>query len=170
MIARLAEYNIEFVEQPTPRNSLDALLSVHDSVCVAIAADQSVFTAEEVFEVCRRRAAALIVLGIHQAGGLINLRQAAAVAKAGGLNICLHGGFETGISTCASNHVGATIANLDDGNQIMWQLLEADLIAKPRLEPTNGSLPVLGGPGLGFELDSDAVESASRAFQVAFPD
>ena len=78
------------------------------------------------------------------------MRKAAAVAEAAGLNICLHGVYESGITTCASNQVAATIPNLDDGNQIMVQLLAEDIVASPSARHADGRLPVLEGPGLGF--------------------
>ncbi len=132
---------------------------------VPIAADQLVSTPQQVFEVCRHEAADIIVLGIHETGGLGGMRKAAAVAEAAGLNICLHGVYESGITTCASNQVAATIPNLDDGNQIMVQLLAEDIVASPPLATMDGRLPVLEGPGLGFELDRDAVGRAAERWR-----
>ena len=83
--------------------------------------------------------------------------------SAASVRICLHGVFETGITTCASNQVAATINNLDDGNQIMWQLLEEDLVESPNLTPIAGALAVSNKPGLGFDLDHDAVGRAAEA-------
>ena len=94
---------------------------------------------------------------------MTRFRQAAAVAEAGNINICLHGVFETGITTCASNQVAASVHNMDDGNQIMWQLLAEDIVMKPSLVPKGGALPVSNLPGLGFELDRDAVKRAAKA-------
>ena len=165
MIRKLSRFNPEFIEQPTPAHSIEALAQVKDAVDVPIAADQCVFTPADVYEVCRRRAADVIVLGLHETGGLLSLKKAAAVAEAAGLNICLHGVYETGITTCASNQLMATVPNLDDGNQIMCQLLMDDIVATPSLTLTNGRLGVLQGVGLGFELDPDAVGRASERFQ-----
>jgi muconate cycloisomerase len=103
------------------------------------------------------------VLGLHETCGVTRFRQAAAVAEAANVNICLHGVFETGITTCAANQVAATLRNLDDGNQIMWQLLAEDIVVKPTLVPKDGALPILDLPGLGFELKRDAVARAASA-------
>jgi muconate cycloisomerase len=167
MIRQLARFNPEFIEQPTPRHSIEALAQVRASGHVPIAADQSILTFADVYEVSRRGAADLIVLGLHETGGLLGLRKAAIVAEAAGLNLCVHGVFETGITTCASNQVAATIPNLDDGNQIMSQLLAEDTVLTPALRPNRGQLPVVDGPGLGFELDWDVVERAAGAYAAA---
>jgi len=104
-----------------------------------------------VYEVCRSRAADLIVLGLHETGGIGRFRQAAAIAAAAGLNICLHGLYETGITTCATHQVAATLGNLDDGNQYMNHFLTEDIIQAPDLTLRQGGLPVLGAP---LELSS----------------
>ena len=165
MITGFLPFTPEFVEQPSPAESPAALARLRKVVPVPIAADQLVSTPQQVFEVCRHEAADIIVLGIHETGGLGGMRKAAAVAEAAGLNICLHGVYESGITTCASNQVAATIPNLDDGNQIMVQLLAEDIVAAPSLATMDGRLPVLEGPGLGFELDRDAVARAAERWR-----
>ncbi len=166
MIDRLLPYAPEFIEQPSPAESPAALARLRRAVSVPIAADQLVSTPQQVFEVCRHDAADVIVLGIHETGGLGGMRKAAAVAESAGLNICLHGCYESGITTCASNQVAATIPNLDDGNQIMVQLLAEDIVAAPSLTPMDARLPALTGAGLGFELDRDAVARAAERYRA----
>src|SRR5262249_37394862 len=132
---------------------------------IPIAADQSVYTPEDVYDICRSRAADVIVLGLHETCGVVRFRKAAAIAEAAGVRICLHGVFETGITTSASNQAARTIPKMEDGNQIMWQLLEEDVVAGPSLVPVDGGLPISTLPGLGFELDADAVGRAAEAYR-----
>ena len=130
---------------------------------VAIAADQSVFTPQDTFEVCRHEAADLITVGLHESGGLLRFCKVAHVAATADIDVCIHGLFETGITTAASNQAAAVTPNLDDGNQYMNDLLAWDIVSRPDLALRRGRLPVLGGPGLGFELDPDAVGRAADA-------
>jgi L-alanine-DL-glutamate epimerase-like enolase superfamily enzyme len=168
MIRALAAFDVEFIEQPTNSNSLAALAQVKSTSSIAIAADQLVFTPEDVYAVCRQQAADLIVLGLHETGGIGRFRKSAAIAEAAGLNVCLHGLYETGITTCASNQVGATLNNLDDGNQYMNHFLAEDIIERPDLRLIKGRLPVLPGPGLGFEVNWDAVGRAEEAYRASY--
>lgn len=169
MIRKLSRFDLEFVEQPIPSRDLAALAQVKAAVDVPIAADQCVYTATEVYEVCRQRAADVIVLGPHETGGLLAFKKAAAVAEAAGLSVCLHGQHETGITTAADNQIAATVPNLTNGNQIMHQLLVEDLVASPDLTVRNGKLPILTGEGLGFELDQDVVARAAERFRKDGP-
>ena len=49
------------------------------------------------------------MLGIHETGGILGFIKAASVAEAAGINVCLHGLHETGITTCAANQAGAQV-------------------------------------------------------------
>jgi muconate cycloisomerase len=166
MIKRLEQFEPEFIEQPTPAGSIAALRQVKECVSVPIAADQSVFSLYDVYEVCRQRAADLIVLSFHEAGGLLAFKQAAAVAQAASIPICLHGQSVSGMTDCAQHQIALTLQNLSDGNQIMHQLLEEDILTGPDLTPCKGKLGLPSDrPGLGFELDWDAVERCAERYK-----
>lgn len=164
MIRKLSQYDIDVVEQPTHAESLDALARVRAASSVAIAADQCVFTPHDAFNACIQRAADLLVVGLHETGGLLRFCKVAHIAGAADIEVCIHGLYETGITTAASNHVAAVTPNLDDGNQYMNHLLAWDIVDSPDLTLQAGRLPVLTGPGLGFELDHDAVARAAEAW------
>jgi muconate cycloisomerase len=169
LIRKMCDFDVEFIEQPTNCESVVALAQVRANSPVAIAADQLVFTPYDAYNVCRENAADLIVLGLHETGGLLRFSKVAHIAEAAGIDICIHGLYETGITTCAANQVAATLPNLDDGNQYMNHFLKWDIVKSPDLCLQNGRLPVLKGPGLGFELDWDAISQASELYnkQVA---
>lgn len=164
MITRLAPYDLEFIEQPTPAESITALAQVRASSPVGIAADQSVFTPDEAYAVIREQAADLIVIGPHECGGLARMTDIARIAQLSGINICVHGLYESGITTCAAHMAAAACPNLDDGNQHMFKFLEWDIVQTPDLSLKGGRMPLLQGPGLGFTLDSNNVACAAELF------
>ncbi len=168
MARKFLSFDVEVIEQPTPCESISALAQVQRCSPISISADQAVFTPFDAFEVCRQQAADLLVIGLHETGGLTRMSKVAHIAEAAALNVCIHGLYETGITTAASMQVAATIPNLDDANQHMTRFLEWDIVASPDLKPRNGELPVTRKPGLGFELDRDAVERSRRAFDKEF--
>jgi muconate cycloisomerase len=169
MIGKLREFEPEWVEQPTPLMSIAAMRQVKEAVGVPIAADQAVFTPADVYEICRQRAADVIVLSPHEAGGLLAFGKAAAIAEAAGVPVCLHGQGVSGITDTAQHHLGLRTANLTEGNQIMHQLLVEDLVSAPDLTLTQGKLGRLDGPGLGIELDRDAVHRAAELYRRGSP-
>jgi len=168
MIEKLEDFSIEMIEQPCNHMNISVLKQIKDLNKVSIGVDQSVFNLNDLFQIALLNAADLVVLGLHETGGIGGLKKAAAVAESAGLNICIHGLHETGITTCAANQVAATIPNLDDGNQFMNHLIESDIINSPDLTLQNGGLPVLDGPGLGFEINFEAVQEAKEKYKIRF--
>ena len=164
MIHRLEPFDIDWVEQPTTLLSVSAMRQVREAVNVPIAADQSVFTPADVYDICRQRAADAVVLSPHEAGGLLAFGRAAAIAEAAGVPVCLHGQGVSGLTDAAQHHLGLCTANLTEGNQIMHQLLREDIIASPDLTPVNGKIAAFAAPGLGVELDRDAVARAAERY------
>ncbi|OCC00703.1 muconate cycloisomerase [Labrys sp. WJW] len=167
MCRKLEKFEIEFIEQPTVSWSIPAMAHVREAVGIPIVADQAAFTLYDVHEICRQRAADMICIGPREIGGIQPMLKAAAVAEAAGLKICIHSSFTTGITTCAEHHIALAIPNLDDGNQIMWQLVQKDIVASPDLDPKQGWIEALQAPGLGFELDGDLVGDGEKRFAQA---
>jgi len=164
MARALEPYGIEMLEQPTDSEHPTALSHLRERISLPLGADQVVFTPADVYDICRGRAADLIVLGLHETGGITRFHKAAAIAEAAGLNVCIHGKLESGITTCASMHAAGVIPNLDDANQYMNGLLAEDVISAPGLILERGCLTPPMGPGLGFELDADAVGRAHERY------
>lgn len=157
MCRLLEQFDIDFIEQPTPSYSIDALAHVRQSVGIPIVADQAAFSVFDVYEICRKRAADMICIGPREAGGIQPMLKAAAIAEAAGLGICIHSSFTTGITTAAEHQIARMIPNLDDGNQIMWQLAKDTIVAHPDLAPKGGWLDLPDAPGLGVTLDEGKV-------------
>ena len=98
------------------------------SVGIPIIADQAAFTIYEVYEICQKRAADMICIGPVEVGGIQPMLKVAAIAESAGLKICIHSSFSTGITTSAEYQIGKLIPNIDDGNQIMCQLLKQQVL------------------------------------------
>ena len=161
MARRLAPYTPEFIEQPVTGHSMSALKTIKDSISCAVAADQAIHSPADVLAYIAAGAADVIVLGVHEAGGLSQLFKAAAVAEAGGVRLCVHATVETQITACANQQAALAIPNIDDGNQDMSKLLAESLITEPSLKLNKGRLGQWNAPGLGFTLDADAVARAA---------
>jgi muconate cycloisomerase len=164
MIKKLAGYDIEFIEQPVNCRSLSALLEVKNNSPVPVAVDQGSYSLEEIFEVCSRKIADVLVLSPHETGGASNFRKAAAIGEAAKLPVCLHGQFTTGLTDLFHHHLGLTLPNLTDGNQIMNQLLTEDLLEGPALTLKDGQLGLPEGPGIGARLNQNVLSEAQENY------
>jgi muconate cycloisomerase len=163
-IRRLAVHDLDWVEQPTPHWDVAGLAHVRRKVDVKIAADQAVYTTQQLRQVLEAEAADVVVQGPHDAGGLLRFRQQAFLCQAWGLNVNLHAFMQTEVSFLAHLQVASTIPNLTDGNQVMHQLLAERLTTGPPVELRAGRVRVPDAPGHGFEIDHDAVGRAHERF------
>ena len=165
ILPEVLDCNIECIEQPTHCESISALRQARNQCSIPIAADQLVFTPQDCFDVCKEEAADLIVLGLHETGGLNKFVTCGRIAEAARININIHGLYETGITTCAANQIASVLPNLDDGNQYMNHFLEWDIIKGSVLDITNGKMQVVSGVGLGFDIDMENVARAHEIYQ-----
>jgi L-Ala-D/L-Glu epimerase len=155
---------VEFVEQPIDMHNLGGLADLRAKTSVRIGANQSAWQPWQVPEVIARRAADVIVTDPHQLGGLIPFRDAAAQCALAGLPIIKHAFADLGVTTVATAHVLGTLPSPQLGHQQFVTILAHDILATP-IEFVDGALPVPTGPGLGIELDHEAVAFYEDIYQ-----
>jgi muconate cycloisomerase len=164
-IRALEAYDLDWVEQPVAAGDVNGLALVRRSVETKIAADQAVYTRDELLHVLEKEAADVVVLGHHESGGLWRMRDMAQLANAHGLPFNRHAMMESAISTFAGMQVMSAVPNLTLGNQSMHQLL-AESLVRDTIDVTGGHVRVPDGPGLGFELDLEAVARAHERHRL----
>jgi L-alanine-DL-glutamate epimerase-like enolase superfamily enzyme len=164
-IGVLEPYELDWVEQPVPADDVGGLAQVRRSVGTRIAADQAVFTEGELRIVLEKDAADVVVVGHHETGGVWRLRRLAALAETHGVLVNRHACMESALSTLTGAQAAACIPNLTLGNQAMHQLLAESILASPDPVASVGALRIPDGPGLGVELDPDAVERGRERYQ-----
>jgi L-alanine-DL-glutamate epimerase-like enolase superfamily enzyme len=155
-LRRFEDIGVEFVEQPINMNDIGGLADLRSKSRVRVGANQTVWLPWQVPEVIARRAADVIVTDQHQLGGLVPFRNVAAQCELAGLPLIKHAFADLGVTTVAATHVLGTMPSPQLGHQQYATILAHDILATP-LEFIDGSLAVPTGPGLGIELDHDAI-------------
>lgn len=155
-LQRFEDVGLEFLEQPIDMHDIAGLVDLRTKSRTRIGANQSVWQPWQVPEVLARRAGDVIVTDQHQLGGLVPFRDAAAMCEVANVPIIKHAFGDLAITTIAATHVLGTLASPQLGHQQYLTILEHDLLAAP-VEFVDGAIPVPTGPGLGIELDQEAV-------------
>lgn len=161
IIRQIKPYKIDWIEQPISGDNVPKLARLRREMGAKIAADNAVYSPGELRAVLEADAADAVVLSPHESGGLWSFRKMAYLAEVFGVPINRKGYLESSISTFAALQACATIPNLTSGNQLTHQLLQENLTTHVPM-PVNGAIAVPDRPGLGFELDDDAVARGSR--------
>jgi L-rhamnonate dehydratase len=167
ILRRLEPYDLQYAEQPLLLSELDASGDLRRMTSVPIALDESAYTTHEVLEIVRRKAADVILVDPHEAGGLLPCKKACAIAEAAGIPVGVHSASELGVSTAAYLHLAASTPNMLYAVDTQYQHLTDDVITRPFIFH-EGALSVPEGPGLGVELDPSKVERY-RTDELALP-
>ena len=164
MLNKLEPFDLEFVEQPVRMDDVDALLRLRQATSVPIGANQSSWTAKQIFEIARRGAADAVVTDPHQEGGLGALRKAVAICEAAGIPVAHHAFSGLTIAMTAAMHVNATTPNsILAGQAYAPGFVQGD-VTTSTFSAAGGFAELPSGPGIGVELDRDRLAAAHEAY------
>ena len=155
-IRGLEHLDLQYVEQPVPDFDVQGLAQVRRSVGVPIAADEGCTDIRSALELIKADACDVFVVYPSEAGGLTRARQIAALADAAGKWCAIGSWAELGPATMANAHLVASSSNFPFASDTHYPLQEFDVLTEP-VEMSNGFIEVSDAPGLGVEVDREAV-------------
>ena len=165
MLKRLAQYDIDFVEQPvreTPRGQLGEL---RQRSPIAVCANEGLWSEDDAYARIRAREADVYCFSPSWVGSLAAFSRIAHVAELEGLKVCKHTHGELGITAAACQHVLLTLPNIVDGHQQTAQMMVHDVLSEELPIARGPHWGVIDGPGLGVEVDADAVTEAAGRYR-----
>lgn len=154
-VGRRLEGLLEYLEDPTP--GIQGMATVARDVPMPLATNMCVTTFGELPEAIHAGAPQVILSDHHYWGGLRRSQVLAGICDTFGLGLSMHSNSHLGISMAAMTHFAAATPNLTYAcdTHTPWQ--SEDVITPNALRFENGSVPIPDGPGLGVDLDSDAL-------------
>lgn len=155
-VGRALEGVLEYLEDPAPQ--IAGMAEVAARVPMPLATNMAVVTHDHLPPAIAQRAIGVLLIDHHYWGGLVRSRQVAALCETFGLELSMHSNSHLGISLAAMTHLAAATPNLRHAcdTHTPWQDGQ-DVVAPGALRFTGGAVPVPRGPGLGVELDRDAL-------------
>jgi muconate cycloisomerase len=158
----LEELDVALIEQPVSALQLEAMARVAARTSIPLLVDEAAFTTEEVARTARMGCGSVYSLKLVKSGGLFEMKRAAAIAAAHGLE--LYGGCLLESSIGAAAHLAAfcTLPKLEWGTEHFGpRILVEDLVTNSiRFDEFEICVP--DGPGLGVQVDEDKVRSFAR--------
>ncbi len=167
ILSQLAEYDLQYVEQPLPADDLEGMCRLRRVVPIPIAADESVFNLKSTRHVLAHAAADILILKPQLLGGLRAAQQVIHEATEHGVRCVITSTIEAGIGVAGALHLAAAMSEITlECGLATLSLLEDDLLLTG-LAIQNGVLAVPAGPGLGVSLDRAAL--ARYTIEEAYP-
>ncbi|MCQ4083298.1 glucarate dehydratase family protein [Streptomyces sp. RB6PN25] len=154
-VARELAGVLEYLEDPASGTA--RMAEVAAACDTPLATNMCVTTFPEIREAFTTGAVQVVLSDHHYWGGLRNTRELAAICRAFGVGLSMHSNTHLGISLAAMTHVAATVPNLDHSCDTHYPWQTEDVITE-RHTFCGGRLAVSDAPGLGVELDHEALK------------
>jgi L-alanine-DL-glutamate epimerase-like enolase superfamily enzyme len=164
------QFNLVFVETPLWPDDLEGYRRLAEEQSIPIASGEWLTTRFEHLDLMDRGGVAFVQPDVGRVGGLTEARRVCELAGERGRRIVPHL-WKTEISIAAALHLAAATAHCDYIEFLPAELSASGLrrdLTDHRLSMVDGVLPLPTQPGLGVELDRDALASyAAEAAAVS---
>ncbi len=157
---QLEEFNLAWLEEPVPADDLDGYAHLRRSVRVPLAAGETEFGLFGFRDLIARGCVDVLQPEVARIGGVTPARRLWAMAHAHNLLYAPHTGFSGGVAHLASLHLAGAAPNFytyEYMGTVYVQNPLRDIFTTPFPSPREGYIALPDGPGLGLEVDSEAV-------------
>ncbi|HVB51413.1 MAG TPA: glucarate dehydratase family protein [Acidimicrobiales bacterium] len=154
-VGRELEGVLEYLEDPTP--GLAGMAEVAREVSMPLATNMCVVGFEDIPQAIAQGSVQVILSDHHYWGGLRKVQGLASICETFNLGLSMHSNSHLGISLAPMTHVAASVPNLSYALDTHWPWKNEDVIVQGALTFKDGSVSVPTSPGLGVELDPDAL-------------
>ncbi|MBP2581077.1 glucarate dehydratase [Streptomyces sp. PvR006] len=153
---------LEYLEDPA--SGTGAMAEIAAGTEVPLATNMCVTTFEEVPEAFAKGAVRIVLCDHHYWGGLGRTRELAALCRTYGVGLSMHSNTHLGISLAAMTQVAATLPELRHACDTHYPWQTEDVVTT-RPVFRDGRLAVSDAPGLGVELDREALATLHRRWR-----
>ena len=162
LLRRVEEHDLYWFEEPLPPDDLDGYRRLSDAAQVRIAAGEADSTLRPFRALVEHGHVDVLQPDLARCGGFTVAREIASLERTTTVEIVPHC-FSTGVLIAASLHF---VATLDRPTWSEYSIADSPLVNGILSEPfalRDGRLTVPAGPGLGINLDQDAVDRVRLA-------
>ena len=154
-VARDLDGVLEYLEDPTP--GIAGMAQVARLAPMPLATNMCVVAFAHLPPAIREDAVQVILSDHHYWGGLRRSARLAGICETFGLGLSMHSNSHLGISLAAMVQLAAATPNLSYACDTHWPWKTEDVVAGQPFTFRGGAIRVPDAPGLGVELDRDAL-------------
>ena len=147
---------LEYYEDPT--RGQEPMSRVRQAIDIPLATNMCTTSFEDLPGSIRLASEDIILSDHHYWGGLRASIELGRFCRSFGLGLSMHSNSHVGISLAAMTHLAAAVPNLTYAVDTHYPWQSDEVIVGGKLQFQDGALAVPDGPGLGVELDRDALQ------------
>lgn len=163
-LARKLDGVLEYLEDPV--RGMDAMAELSARIDMPLATNLVVVEFEEVIEAIRKDAVQIVLSDHHYWRGATGAIHLGEMCRAAGLGVSQHSNSHLGISLAAMCHVAAATPNLTYDSDTHYPWYRHEIVKGGRPTFKDGMLTVPDGPGLGVELDQEALAELAALYEA----
>jgi glucarate dehydratase len=152
---RMLQGIVEYLEDPV--RGQENMAIVGRELKIPLATNMCTTSFEDIPNSIRIHSEDIILSDHHFWGGLQSSMKLAAICETFGRDLSMHSNSHLGISLAAMVHLGAALPNLRYALDTHYPWQSDEVIIGGRIKFEDGSVEVPKGPGLGVELDRNAL-------------
>ena len=157
---RIAEFEPALIEEPCPAENMQAIAEVRRKARIPVMTGENIFGKAGFRRVFEHRAADFINPDVANCGGILELKEIAAMAEPHFVGVSPHNYNSTSLALAATVHAAATMPNFIITEYFLPFVDFCDaLFPGGQLKPVNGRIPLPTAPGLGIEPDEAALRA-----------
>lgn len=156
-IGQMEQFGLELVEQPVSPEDLAAMQRVREAVMVPIVADEGVRSIGDLDLHIANGACDGVAIKLAQVGGITGSSVLAGHAHRAGLLTFVTSTLDGPVGLAAGLHFAAARADFSVANGLATGSLFAENYGSGLPDVSEGALRLSDAPGLGIELDEDAL-------------
>lgn len=164
-IARRLQGALQYLEDPTP--GIDGMSLVAREAPMPLATNMCVTAFAHLAPAVAKRAVGIVLSDHHMWGGMRATVELGRLCGTFGLGLSMHSNSHLGISLAAMVHVAAAVPELTYACDTHYPWQSDEVIVGGKIPIENGEVAVPAGPGLGVELDRDALARLHEQYRRA---
>src|SRR5947209_12542326 len=140
---------------------------VQRGIDLSLASNVAVTNFEVLPEAIRSDAVQVVLGDLHYWGGLRAITHLGRLCETFGIGLSMHSNSHLGLSLLAMAHVAAAPPHLTYAcdTHYPWQSESDEILVGGRVKIANGQVQVPSRPGLGAEIDHDALARGHERYQ-----
>jgi len=150
---KIKEYNPYWFEEPVSSRNPSALIKASQRINLPIVTGEELYTKNEFCQIFEKQVADIINPDVANCGGILELKEIAAMAEPYCIGVSPHNYNSTTIALAATLQASAVMPNFIITEYFINFSEVGKIISKNPLEVKNGFIELPSEPGLGLELD-----------------